>query len=131
MRALIFLGALLWSSTSFAEVVAHPRGCPSRAFCGCGASVYLFGKPIRELFLARNWFRFPQALPAPRMAGVRRHHVFVLVSHVEGDVWQVYDANSGGRRTRIHNRSIAGYRIVNPNGGVNATAKLVPSIGSY
>jgi hypothetical protein len=50
------------------------------------------------------------------MVAVRRHHVFVLEQHVSGDTWLVYDANSGGRQTRIHERSIAGYVIVNPRG---------------
>lgn len=97
-------------------VVAHPAGCPSRAFCGCGAAVRIFGQPVRDLWLAANWFKFPRAAPAPGMAAVRRHHVFVLEAHLGGDVWQVYDANSGGHATRIHARSIAGYAIVNPHG---------------
>ena len=54
----------------------RPAGCP-RAFCGCGASLRLFGRIIPSLNLASNWFRFPRAAPAPRMAAVRRHHVFV------------------------------------------------------
>lgn len=96
-------------------IVPHPEGCPRKAFCGCGASVHLFGKPVRELFLARNWFKFPKASPAPGTAAVRQHHVFVLKEHVGGSNWIVYDANSGGRQTRLHVRSIAGYTIVSPN----------------
>lgn len=98
------------------QVVSHPSGCPSRAFCGCGASVRVFGRPVRDLWLASNWFKFPRTSPAPGMVAVRRHHVFVLEAHQAGNVWTVYDANSGGRRTRIHPRSIAGYVIVNPRG---------------
>jgi hypothetical protein len=49
------------------------------------------------------------------MVAVRRHHVFVLEGHISGDVWQVFDANSGRRQTRIHPCSIAGYTIVNPS----------------
>lgn len=98
------------------RVVAHPRGCPRRAFCGCGAAVHRFGRPIRSLWLARNWFRFPRAAPAPGMAAVKRHHVFILKRHVRGPIWIAYDANSGGHRTRIHPRSIAGWTIVNPRG---------------
>ncbi|WP_249166453.1 hypothetical protein [Bradyrhizobium sp. JYMT SZCCT0428] len=100
-----------------AQVVAHPSGCPSRAFCGCGAAVRVFGAPIRSLWLAANWFKFPRAAPAAGMVAVRRHHVFVLEAHLGGDTWQVYDANSGRRLTRIHARSIAGYVIVNPRAG--------------
>lgn len=97
-------------------IVAHPAGCPARAFCGCGAAVRLFGAPVRSLWLAANWFRFPRAAPAPGMAAVRRHHVFVLERHIEGSTWLAYDANSGGHATRIHARSIAGYVIVDPHG---------------
>lgn len=99
-----------------AVIVSHPPGCPSRAFCGCGAAVRVFGSPVRSLWLAANWFKFPRAAPAPGRVAVRRHHVFVLEQHIGGDLWQVYDANSGRRQTRIHTRSIAGYVIVNPHG---------------
>jgi hypothetical protein len=99
------------------RVVAHPAGCPRRAFCGCGAAVRIFGKPIRSLWLAANWFRFPRTSPAPGTVAVRKHHVFVLESHIGGSTWLVYDANSGGRRTRVHPRSIAGYVIVQPRAG--------------
>lgn len=110
------LAVLISTAFAQAEVVSHPAGCPRRAFCGCGASVEVFGHPVRELFLAANWFRFPRAEPAPGMVAVRRHHVFVLRQHVEGRTWLVFDANSGRRQTRIHHRSIAGLTIVNPQG---------------
>lgn len=98
-----------------AQIVAHPSGCPSRAFCGCGAAVRVFGTPRRDLWLARAWLRFPRTTPAAGMVAARSGHVFVLEAHLGGDVWQVYDANSGGHATRIHARSIAGYSIVNPH----------------
>lgn len=104
-------------------VVAHPAGCPARAFCGCGAAVRVFGSPIRSLWLAANWLRFPRTAPAPGMVAARRGHVFVLEQHLAGNVWQVYDANSGGRKTRIHARSIAGYSIVNPHAARYASAE--------
>lgn len=94
----------------------RPQGCPSR-FCGCGASLHLFGRIIPSLNLASNWLRFPRAAPAPKMVAARRGHVFVLERHIAGNTWLVHDSNSGGRRTRIHPRSIAGYTIVNPQGG--------------
>jgi len=97
-------------------VVSHPAGCPRRAFCGCGASVEVFGRPIRGLFLAANWLRFPRTAPAPNKVAARRGHVFVLKEHVVGSTWLVFDANSGGRRTRLHHRSIAGFAIVDPLG---------------
>lgn len=99
-----------------AAIVPHPSGCPSRAFCGCGAAVRVFGSPIRSLWLAANWFKFPRTAPAVGMVAVRRHHVFVLDADLGGGLWQVYDANSGRHMTRIHSRSIAGYVIVNPRG---------------
>lgn len=104
------------------QIVAHPHGCPRRAFCGCGASVRVFGRSIRRLWLARNWFSFPRSHPAPGMVAVRRHHVFVLERHIKGRLWRVYDANSGHHRTRIHARSIAGWTVVNPHGSRYAAA---------
>jgi hypothetical protein len=103
--------------TTSGEVVEHPSGCPRSAFCGCGAAVHIFGRSVRNLWLAANWFRFPRAAPAPGMAAVRRHHVMVLEADLGGGIWQVYDANSGHHMTRIHPRSIAGYTIVNPRAG--------------
>jgi hypothetical protein len=80
--------------------------------------VRIFGKPIRSLWLARNWFRFPRTSPAPGAVAVRRdgHHVVVLERHIRGSTWLVYDANSGRHRTCIHRRSIAGWAIVDPRG---------------
>jgi hypothetical protein len=94
---------------------SRPHGCPYR-YCGCGASLHLFGRIIPALNLAANWLKFPRAMPAPRMAAARRGHVFVLEHHIRGNVWMVWDANSGGHRTRVHPRSIIGFRIVNPHG---------------
>jgi hypothetical protein len=96
----------------------RPAGCP-RKFCGCEASLYLFGKIDPYLNLAANWLRrFPRTSPAPGMVAARPGHVFVLVSHAGGNEWLVHDGNSGGGLTRRHIRSIAGYRIVNPNSRV-------------
>lgn len=93
----------------------RPAGCP-HAYCGCGASLYLFGRIIPSLNLAANWIReFPRTHPAPGMAAARRHHVMVLISHVGGSDWLVHDSNSGGGKTREHVRSIAGYTIVDPH----------------
>ena len=94
----------------------RPDGCP-HAFCGCEASLYLFGAIRADLNLASNWARkFPHTSPAPGMAAVRNHHVMVLMSHVEGSNWLVHDGNSGGGLTREHVVSISGYMIVNPRG---------------
>jgi hypothetical protein len=99
-----------------AGIVPNPAGCPRVAFCGCGASVRLFGRSVRELWLAANWLKkFPRAAPAPGMAAVRQHHVMVLEARGEHGGWVVYDANSGGHATRIHERSLTGYVIVDPS----------------
>ena len=125
MLRLFLAGALLCAlaTSAVAEIQPHPFPCPRVAFCGCGASVKVFGKPVRDLYLARNWYRFPRTSPASGMVAVRRHHVFVLQHHVSGDVWMVYDANSGRRQTRVHHRSIAGWAIVNPHGSRMASAE--------
>ena len=93
----------------------RPSGCPHR-FCGCEASLYLFGRIIPDLNLAWNWVRkFPRATPGPLMAAARHGHVMVLISQVQGNDWLVHDGNSGGGLTREHVRSIKGYVIVDPN----------------
>ena len=97
-------------------VGGRPRGCP-RKFCGCEASLYVFGKIKPMLNLANNWrVMFPRTSPAPGMVAARPGHVFVLMSHVSGSRWLVHDGNSGGGLTREHVRSIRGYTIVNPHG---------------
>jgi hypothetical protein len=95
-------------------VGGRPAGCP-RSFCGCGASLRVFGRIVPGLNLAANWLRFPRTSPAPGMVAARRGHVFVLEQHLGGDTWMAYDANSGGRATRIHARSLRGYTVVNPH----------------
>ena len=114
--ALALALAILPANALAAEMLPHPPGCPYRLFCGCGASVKVFGQSVRSLWLARAWFKFPRAMPNSGMVGVRNHHVFVLDRHVSGNTWMVYDYNSGGRKSRYHARSIAGYTIVNPRG---------------
>jgi hypothetical protein len=94
-------------------VGSRPAGCP-RSFCGCGASIRVFGHIVPGLNLASNWLRFPRTAPAPGMVAARRGHVFVLEQHLGGDMWMAYDANSGGHATRLHARSLRGYAVVNP-----------------
>ena len=97
------------------QIVAHPAGCPWSQFCGCGASVEIFGHPIRDLFLAWNWaVKFPRTYPHARAAAVWRHHVAVLLSGEDGGTALAYDANSGGHLTRVHRISLAGAVIVQP-----------------
>ena len=97
-------------------ILPHPTGCPPRAFCGCGAAVEVFGRPIRSLWLAANWLRFPRAAPAPGMVAARRGHVFVIRQVLGGGRVLAFDANSGGRKTRLHIRSLAGFVVVDPHG---------------
>jgi hypothetical protein len=102
----------------------RPTGCP-HSFCGCEASRYLFGRVRPDLNLASNWKRkFPRASPAPGMAAVRNHHVFVLMRHVDGSKWLVHDGNSGHGLTREHVRSIKGYTVVDPQGTRISTSAL-------
>jgi hypothetical protein len=100
------------------RILPHPAGCPRRAFCGCGAAVEVFGKPVRSLWLAANWLRFPRAAPAPGMVAARRGHVFVIKRVLGGGRVLAYDANSGGQKTRLHVRSLAGFVVVDPSGAV-------------
>ena len=104
------------------QVIPHPAGCAWRAFCGCGASVEIFGHPVRELYLAANWRKFPSASPAPGMAAWRNGHVFIIRS-VNGDGTVVaIDHNSGGHLSRIHTVSLRGMHVVNPRGAMQHAA---------
>lgn len=91
----------------------RPQECP-RKYCGCILAIEFFGRPDPTLFVAQNWMRFPKTRPAPGMVAARKGHVMKLISHVRGKVWTVYDPNSGGGLTRVHDRSIAGFVIVDP-----------------
>ena len=86
------------------------------AYCGCSASLRVFGRIIPELNLAANWRRFPAAIAAAGMAAWRYGHVFIIES-VNGDGTVVaHDGNSGHGLTRIHTVSLRGYHVVNPHG---------------
>jgi hypothetical protein len=105
-------------------IVGHrPKGCP-HAYCGCEASLYLFGTIRPRLNRAYNWIvDFPRAVPAPGRAAVRPHHVMVLMRHIDGKHWLVHDGNSGGGLTREHVMSIKGYVVVDPQGSRAARAE--------
>lgn len=124
----LFLTIIAWAGQAQARdangnptvIGGRPAGCP-RAFCGCEASIYVFGRIIPELNLAANWIRkFRRTSPAPGMAAARSGHVMILISHVEGKDWLVHDGNSGRRLTRRHVRSIAGFKIVDPHARAEA-----------
>ena len=99
------------------QAVNHPRGCPSTSFCGCGVALHVFGHHVRSLWLAANWLSFPPAKPAPGMVAVRRGHVFAIIENRGRGSVLAYDPNSGRHRTRIHVRSLAGFKVVNPRAG--------------
>lgn len=105
-------------------VLPHPSGCPRTAFCGCGVSVKVFGRPVRDLYLASNWRKFPSASPGPGMVTWRPGHVMYIEAMDANGNATVYDPNSGGHRTHRYTRSLAGFRIVNPNGGNFSTTKI-------
>lgn len=104
-------------STARAEIVRHPKGCPPILFCGCGVSVWAFGKSIRSLWLARNWFRFPRDIARDGNVAIFRGGKHVAgIKRVYGDgTALLYDPNSGHHLTRVHRRSIAHAVIVNPH----------------
>lgn len=108
------------------KVLPHPEGCPRTAFCGCGASIEVFHRNIRRLWLAREWYSFPRSEPAPGMAIVRPHHVAILKEHIQGSVWMVIDHNGGHHQSYLHPRSIAGYTVVNPHGETNVASNATP-----
>lgn len=97
-----------------AVVGGRPDGCPRR-YCGCGVSLKVFGRIIPELNLAANWVRkFSRTSPAAGMVAARRGHVFYILSYLGDGTALAYDPNSGRGKTRIHERSLAGYVVVNP-----------------
>jgi hypothetical protein len=93
----------------------RPAGCPHR-YCGCGLARYL-GLNDKRLYRAWSWAEiFPRTSPAAGMAAVRRGHVMLLQSHVEGTRWVVRDYNGGRGLSWIHVRDVRGFVFVNPNG---------------
>ncbi len=97
-------------------VGGRPAGCPYR-YCGCGVSLKVFGKIIPELNLALNWKKkFPRTSPAPGMVAARSGHVYYIMSVIDNNTVLAYDPNSGGSKTRIHERSLRGYTVVDPHG---------------
>ena len=117
------------SQSSAAEATSHaskdtvvggrPAGCPHR-WCGCQASIEIFGKIIPYLNLASNWLRaFPhvsRSAGAPGMAAARPGHVVVLMQHKEGNRWVIKDGNYAGA-THVREADISSYTIVDPRGG--------------
>src|SRR4051794_19776384 len=87
-----------------------------RLTCGCELSLKLFGKIIPDLMLAWNWKKMFAATQAGIGAvAVRPGHVLLVLDHLYGSTYKVWDPNSGGGHTRIHERNLAGWTFVNPN----------------
>lgn len=131
--AVLLMSMSAASATDVRIIGGRPHGCPSM-WCGCFASLHIFGRIIPTLNLAYNWVRsFNPAEPAPGMAAARSGHVFVLERHVVGDQWVVLDGNTWSHATRgrslaiEHIRSIRGFRIVDPHsprGTIELAARL-------
>ena len=103
-RAVSYSGSLDASCRSAARM-----GGP----CGCWAAEHFFGNPVRALWLAANWLRFPRTQAAAGTAAVwpNAHHVAPVVA-VNGD-GTVTVADSWA----THAVRMAGLRFVNPHGG--------------
>lgn len=105
-----------WAHGRRSRIVPNPPGCPPVRFCGCGASLRVFGKRIKKLYRAAEWLKFPRARPGPMKAAARRHHVMVILDYLGHGMAKVYDANSGHHKTRIHVVSLRGFTVVDPQG---------------
>lgn len=115
------------SGSANAEVLPHPKGCPTYKFCGCGVALRVFGRAIRQgtYAVAGYWLRFPRTSPAPGMVAANSRHVFYIESVFPDGTVMAYDPNSGGHLTRRHRVSLSGYRVVNPHAN-RYSARTVP-----
>jgi len=79
--------------------------------CGCWAAEHFFGSPIRELWLAANWLKFPRTSPAPGTAAIwpNHHHVAPVVG-VNGDGTVIVRDSWGTHPVRM-----AGLTFVSPH----------------
>lgn len=97
-------------------ILPHPIGCPKTAYCGCGTAVEVFGEPIRDLWLASSWFKFPKAEPAPGMVAVRQNHVFKIEAVLGPNTVLAKNHNGGGHKSYLQVLSLNGYSVRNPKG---------------
>lgn len=116
MCVVLFLTSHAVHAKTSKQQLPHPAGCPKSLFCGCGAAVTIYGSPKRELWPASAWFKFPKTSPAPGMVAVRSHHVFVIKQVLGPSTVLAIDHNSGGGRSWLVVRSLAGYSVRNPHG---------------
>ena len=103
----ITAGAIAPTSTA----LAVPQ--PAWAALAVAGGRAFFGSPVRNLWLARNWLRFPHTQAAAGTAAVwpNAHHVAPVVA-VNGD-GTVTVADSWA----THSVRMAGLTFVNPHGG--------------
>jgi len=85
----------------------RPSGCP-HAYCGCGARLYLGLSDVR-LNLAWNWTRY---YSGSTPVAVWHHHVAIIERMTGPHTAILRDYNSGRGLSRIHERSLAGARII-------------------
>lgn len=97
----------------------RPSGCP-HAYCGCGARLYL-GIDDMRLNLASNW---PIYYHGSTQVAVWNHHVAIIEQQLGNGMALLRDYNSGGGLSRLHERSIAGARIVG-GGGSDYSASAI------
>lgn len=98
------------------QPLKHPPGCPKTSFCGCGTAWEIFGTPIRALWLAANWFKFPRAQPAPGMVAVKQHHVFKIEKVLGPNTVLARNHNGSGHKSYLQVMSLNGYSVRNPKG---------------
>ena len=101
------LRAASYGSPDGEQAVPRPEGCPATLYCGCGVSVRVYGHPVRELYAAASWRRFPKASCAPGHVAVwGTAHVAYILSCGRDGTAELYDPNGGQGRTWIHRREL-------------------------
>lgn len=99
------------------EVIGtRPGVCTDSRYCGCGVSIWAFGHSVRDLWLVKNWRRFPRAEPAAgRVVLFGNYHVAGIESVDANGNAVLYDPNSGGGLTRRHTVNIHGLEVRDPH----------------
>ena len=94
---------------SMAEQIigGRPAGAP-HAYCGYAARIYL-GIDDTRLNLAWNWTKYYHGSTP---VAVWPHHVAIIIQRTGPGTALLRDYNSGGGLSRIHERSLAGARII-------------------
>lgn len=117
MRWIFALLFLCVAYSSPAAAGGAPKGCPSRAWCGCWLAQH-FGIHDKGLWLARNWLKKgqPVARPAPGVIAIfaRRKggHVGIVTAVPGPGKIEVLSGNDGGAvRQRVRSTAnVIGYR---------------------